>query len=260
MNNDLALLIMTCDDYKDLWDPYITLYKKYWKHPTINAYFCSDTLGSGYKGFIDIPVGKHVEWSARLRYALNQIKEDYVLLVLDDYYITKPVQEAKLLELVEVMKKFNAASFRVFPSPPPNKELEGYPEYGINEKGQQYRCSTQATIWKKEVLDNLIDDAENIWKFEHNASARSNDLEDLFLGLKAMDSKNEYYPYHYLCTAVYKKRWMKEAFELAKKEGLILKTDYIMPERFIDVMRRKHYVGKPSIYQHVFDFIYSKFK
>lgn len=260
MKNSLAVLIMTCDAYKDLWDPYIVLYKKYWKNPTINAYFCSDTLNSGYEGFKDIPVGEFIEWSARLKYALSKIEEEYVLLVLDDYYITKPVLEDKLIEQVEIMKKLNAVSCRIFPAPAPNKDLIGYPEYGINEKGQKYRCSTQATIWKKEFLIKIIDESENIWQFEHNVSERSNAYDDLFIGLKIINDKDPHYPYHYLCTAVYKRRWMKEAFVLAKKENLTLKTDFIKPERMIDVWRRKYYVDKPLVYQHIFDFFYSKFK
>ena len=86
-NKELAVLVLSCDAYKDLWAPYMQLFHKYWKDSQLNFYFCSDTLKAEDPSFTDIPVGKPVEWSARLLYAVERIKEPYVLLLLDDAII-----------------------------------------------------------------------------------------------------------------------------------------------------------------------------
>lgn len=261
-NKDLAVLVLSCDAYKDLWQPYTQLYDKYWKNSTLATYFCSDTLCINHPPFIDIPVGTPVEWSQRLLSAVNQIQEEYVLLLLDDYYITKPVLEEKLLESVEVMKKTDAVYCRIYPCPPPSANLPGYPEYGIIEKGTEYRASTQATIWKTSVLRDFIIPTESVWDFELIGSERSNQINQPFIGLKLInnnpDIDGEHYPYHYLCTAVYKRKWMKEAIKLAEKEGLVLKTDFIKAESTLDYLKRRYYKSLPAFLQHIFDYIYSR--
>lgn len=258
-DNNLALLVLSCDAYKDLWQPYIKLYDKYWPNSQLNSYFCSDTLGINHPAFIDIPAGKPLEWSARLLHAVNQIKEEYLLLVLDDYYIIRPVQEDKLLQSVEVMQKTGAVYCRVYPCPAPTADLPGFPDYGIVEKGAAYRTSTQATIWKTSVLREFIIPTESVWDFELKGSIRSNEIDAPFIGLKLINNNpkldEENYPYHYLCTAVYKRKWMREAVELAKKEGLVLNTDFIKIENAMDYFRRKHYHSLPKPAQHVFDFL-----
>lgn len=261
-NKDLAVLVLSCDAYRDLWAPYMKLYHKYWKDSNLNSYFCSDTLKVNDPSFIDIPVGKPVEWSERLLYAVNQIKEEYVLLLLDDYYITKNAKEDELLHCVDVMKNTNAVYCRVFPVPPPTKDLEGYPGFGIVEKGAAYRTSTQATIWKTSTLRNFIIPTESVWDFELIGSVRSNDINEPFISLKIINNNNdideEHYPYHYLCTAVYKRKWMRETLDLAAKEGLELKTDFIKIENRIDYFKRKYYNSLPNIAQHIFDFLNSR--
>jgi hypothetical protein len=258
-NKDLAVLVLSCDAYKDLWAPYMQLFHKYWKDSQLNFYFCSDTLKAEDPSFTDIPVGKPVEWSARLLYAVEQIKEPYVLLLLDDYYITKPVKEDELLRSVKVMEATGAGYCRIYPCPAPTVDLPGHPEYGIFEKGVAYRTSTQATIWKTNTLRKFIIPTESVWDFELKGSDRSNEITEPFIGLKLINNNpildDEHYPYHYLCTAVYKKKWMKEAVELAKKENLELKTGYIKLENSMDYFRRKHYNSLPKVAQHIFDFL-----
>ncbi len=258
-NNSLALLVLSCDAYKDLWQPFQILFHKYWKDCGINVYFCSDTLRINDPSFIDIPVGKDVQWSERLLHAVSQVKEEYVLLLLDDYYITKPVKEAELLHCVEVMKATGAGYCRVYPSPAPTIDLPGFPGFGIVEKGAAYRTSTQATIWKTSTLKNFIIPTESVWDFELIGSKRSNKLEEPFISLKLINNnrilEEEHYPLHYLCTAVYKRKWMREAVTLAEKEGFQLKTDYIRIENNMDYFKRKYYNSLPKIAQHAFDFL-----
>src|SRR3954468_6581904 len=104
---DLVVLILSCDKYSDLWKPFFVFFEKYWRDRTIPAYFCSDTKKPELPNVNAIAPDINMEWSARLLWALQNIKEPYVLLLLDDYFLTKKPDEKKMLDLVEVMKKLN---------------------------------------------------------------------------------------------------------------------------------------------------------
>ena len=137
----------------------------------------------------------------------------------------KPAQTNKILHILEIMDKEKAAHFRIFPAPRPHKKYKNYADVGMLKPNTEYSNSTQATIWNKEGLQKMLIPEEEIWHFEVQGSYRTADLNAPLLSLTAHTAKNEplengEYPYTYLCTAVYKGKWMQEAAELCKKEGI----------------------------------------
>ena len=55
---------------------------------------------------------------------------------------------------------------------------------GKISKDSSYRVSGQASLWKSEVLLNLLDDSESLWEFEINATKRAREIDNFYSVIK----------------------------------------------------------------------------
>lgn len=164
---NVALLIIGYDGYKDVWDSYFELLNKYWeKRP--KTYLATSELTPNYKNVVVLPAGKNSEWSTKARNALNVIKEDYVVLLLEDFFTTRPVHTEKLEHIVSLMEEYDLNFCRILDQ----KKMKG--DYFKNEKNiriipnkDKYGLCLEPGIWKKSFLLELIGEENyNPWIFE----------------------------------------------------------------------------------------------
>ena len=96
-----AILIVSCDKYQDLWNSCIILLRKFWKDCPFKVYLLSNTIKANFDDVMSITVGNDYSWSESLQNALDQIPETYVLLYIEDLYLTGHVQSEKIVQLVD---------------------------------------------------------------------------------------------------------------------------------------------------------------
>jgi hypothetical protein len=163
---------MSSDAYHDLWKPFFSLFWRHWPDCPWSLY-----LGSEQRSFPDGRVTSlnagNRPWSARLRFCLNHIQADYVLLLLEDYFLDRPVPTSVLKERLANLDALHGCQLRLFPHPGPDAPLSGFPELGIIQPHAAYSVSTQAAFWSRLHLLDLLQDEESIWNFEWNATQRS---------------------------------------------------------------------------------------
>ena len=111
---NVALLIIGYDGYVDVWDSYFELLNKYWPS-TIRpkTYLVTSVLHPNYDGVEVISAGENSEWSNKARTALEQINEDYVVLLLEDFFTTRNVDGKKLEHIVNLMEDNNLTFCRI---------------------------------------------------------------------------------------------------------------------------------------------------
>ena len=213
MANDVAVLVVSCDKYHDLWKPFFTLFFRYWQDCPYPIY-----LGSNHSVYNDsrvktITVGDDIDWSHSFRRMLEHIPHKYVIILLEDYLVYKHVDTDRLNKLVYYLKDKKAACLRIFPCPGPHEIRLDNKEVGIIRKGAEYRLSLQSAIWDKQ---SLIQDGETPWQFEVKGSIRTNQMDKLFLSIIREIPP----PITYFCTAVLKGKWLRDAVDLCRKEGI----------------------------------------
>jgi hypothetical protein len=95
----MTVLIMSCDKFSDTWEPFFKCYNKYYpNHP--NTFICTEKEICPYFKTIKAEGA----WTHRLKYALEQIKDDHVLLMLDDFFIRSKVDLKRINEALEMMQ------------------------------------------------------------------------------------------------------------------------------------------------------------
>jgi len=139
----MKIIVMSCDKYKACWKPFFTLLDKYWKnHP--KAVLVCETEKCPYSETINIPSDS---WTKRLREALKSIKDDEVLLMLDDFFIRKPVD----VDRINKIKLTDDAICYNFEKEYREPALR-LKEWDVQKNNQIYLNSCQPSIWNREKL------------------------------------------------------------------------------------------------------------
>lgn len=184
MNSSIPLIVSSCDKCSDLWQPFFWLVRKHWTDFNRKVYLCTDSKSFTCEGFdIVCPLRMSVgsTWSENLMALLKGMDDEYVLLMLEDFWLKEKVDEVQLHQCEEIMKNDPTVGFiclvhQLDPSPD-NPASENYPnliEYG---RHTPYRVTTQAGLWRRDYLLSLLRKHESAWWFEIFGSKRSRRLD-----------------------------------------------------------------------------------
>lgn len=168
---DLAILIIGFDGYVDVWNHDIEFLNKYWAERP-KTYLANSELRPNYKNVEIINAGKGSEWSRKVQIALEQIDTPYVLLLLEDFFITDYVDNERLEKIMRVIEKDNIKFYQVLVQLIKQTWERGKPYKGnkrihIIPQNKKYGLNLQAAIWNKEFLKKTVGEGNyNAWEFE----------------------------------------------------------------------------------------------
>jgi len=175
-----AVLVVSSDGYKDLWGPFFFLFRKYWPDCPFPVYLGTQTLEADIDGVTTLLAGPDESpplvsgWSGSLRRFLNQLDSENVLLMLEDFFLSKTVSTANVLEQLAALQSLGGTVLRLNPSPPPTiKAGKNYPGIGEQHRLAPFRVSLQVSIWNRQGLLALLRDGESPWAFEIRGTFRS---------------------------------------------------------------------------------------
>src|SRR5574344_92810 len=100
MSNEIALLIPTCDAFADILPGNILSLRKFWPEFDEQIYAITDKEPKNPIPGVNYIVAGDLEYSDRLKYGLEHIESEYVLVCLDDYYINRYVDNQKFKKLL----------------------------------------------------------------------------------------------------------------------------------------------------------------
>lgn len=143
-----SILVMSCDKYKCLSDGFMKCLDKYYpNHPEVHFVY-SDGC-----------------WSKRFREALKGIKEDYVLVMLDDFFIRKKVNKDLIKDALKTLKSNqNIAVINFEKYYRPCQDL--YNNWSKQYNGQIYLNSCQPSLHNKKYLLERLQKDEDAWSWE----------------------------------------------------------------------------------------------
>lgn len=170
--DDVAIVLTVFDGYVDLWDDCVELIQKYWNaHPPI--YVFTNEIVKEWEGVTCIAVGKEAEWSRKVQKALEIVRQKYIILLLEDFFIGKKVDRSQLESLIYFMQKRNICYCKLCE----NNEIihkkrpkaEKYYPYEVIYKNDEYGISLQAAVWERDFLKKCVGEENyNAWIFELN--------------------------------------------------------------------------------------------
>jgi hypothetical protein len=171
--SSVAVFICSSDGRKDVLDRVLPSVLKFWPDCPYPIY-----VGLNSRDW-PLPVGTPVlapasEWHRECTLQLAQLVEDYLIVILDDFLIGAPVNQARLANLVEDAVTLDLEYLRLVPlgrsllarlagwRPPELKP--GIERVGA---GRPFYSALQIAIWRKGHLQSMLQRPLSIWEFEH---------------------------------------------------------------------------------------------
>jgi hypothetical protein len=144
--------------------------------------------------------------------SVEKLEEDYILLTFDDLFLFKKIDTNDIKSLINYAIDNDINYFQLYSSNSTYTQITD--KIVSKNKNSKYRNATVWSLWKKEVLLNLLDREENAWEFEDKGSVRSNKYDKFYcVNYAAM-------PY---INGVVKGKWVPSAVK--KLESLNIKID-----------------------------------
>jgi hypothetical protein len=266
-SRNTALLVLSCDKYRDIWQPFFDFLFRFWNDCPYPIY-----LGTNEQSFENSRVrtilsGKARDWSNDTISILKQIPERNVIVLLEDYFVYAHPDQQLLERATDLLQTEQATFMRIacFPSDHfvdyAYDEMKSNKEFVVTRKEARYRVNLQAGIWNKEKLMKLIVPGESPWAFEIEGSKRSRATDEIYLGIKETPGvRHVHGPIPYLCTALSRGVWMRDAIELCEKNNIVLDVGARPVESTAEYRKRKMYHSMPYGFRKYWDYVASKFK
>ncbi len=208
--SNIAILVVSCDNYSDLWEPFFQCFKRFWKDCHYKVYLLSNYKDYNSPDVETIKVGEDRSWSDNLINALKKMDEDYVFMFLEDLFLYKPVDNEQVIDLfnwaVGEDVNYLRTTLRFHRADKPYNE-----KVGVLKKGSLYRASTVMALWKKSVLLDLLEPGETAWQFEIGGTERSNKYDKFFA---------TYENYFHTLNTVVRGKWVPSALKKVKAMGI----------------------------------------
>ena len=196
---NVPVYVLTSDKYLEALRPFSYLMNKYWRPnpqvivggftaPTFDlpTNFHFHSLGR----FEDYPVNR---WSNALIKMLLELPHENFVLMLEDYWITKPVKSGYLDIIADYMKQFEyVARFDLTG----DRFYSGYAKpYGkagpidliISDPESQYHCSLIAGMWRRSHMLKILVEGETPWQVELEGTTRLRAISEYVIVLGTTD-------------------------------------------------------------------------
>ena len=171
MPSKCAVLVNSCDKYEDAWHPFFRLFDIMWPECPYDVYLntetkeCSEILHGGAVKTLH-PSKTKCSWSKRLKDVLRQLDADYVITLLEDFFIMSPVRHDIIQQGLNIMDNDgNIMGIELYSNPHLDVPYER--DFAEIDDTFMYCISTMAWIWRKEYLLSILRN-ENAWDFEWN--------------------------------------------------------------------------------------------
>ena len=209
----LSILVNSCDSYSDVWPLFFSCFWKYWPNCPYPVYLGSNSVSYGDPRVRPLLIGDDLGWATSTLRMVQRIASPYILLFVDDDCLIKPVESSAIESSLDALKALDGGYLRLRPLPPPNRPIPSHSAIGLIAKTASYRCALQPSIWKRQLLMDLLKEGETPWGMEIYGSIRSRDMTDAFYCT---------WPDLLKCNfnAVIDGKWHPSALRLADREGV----------------------------------------
>lgn len=251
-NREIPLLVVSCDKYSDLWEPFFSVFWKRWPDCPYAVYLGSNQKTFGHDRVKPIIIGEDVTWSSNVLKMLDILNSSHVIIMLDDFLVQQPVNTQHVEHLVSTAIRRNVDCLRLGDANlhrnpqgvqndyskdvslcAPSESVPDETGIGIIVGGTPYRVSTQISLWKVETLRKYLLPGFNAWQFEEIGSQLSDLNNDQFWSV--------WEPVIVYDHGVEKGKWKPEGLLICSEAGV--EVDLSLRGVFDEKELRVHYLA-----------------
>ena len=194
----LAIVGIFYDGYYDVWEDFLELKERFWKDCPYPLYIINQSQKLSFKKEYNVTVinaGVDAEYSKKVQTAIEKVDADYLLLLLEDFFMSHEISGGVFDETIKFMKEHDINYYSM-----PLSEFmvigDGKNYNGINylfdvSPKKNYTLNCQPAIWEKDFLRRSIGTGNyNAWIFEGIYIKSQKAHTEEFLKQCKIDSRN----------------------------------------------------------------------
>lgn len=222
-----TILVCSSDGYEDTWKPFFKLMAYYWKdcpYPIV--------LNTETKEYSDDKLDVHclklfqsqnIPYGKRMIEHLKRIKTPYTLILMDDFFIRKKVNDNAVAQVIEWMDNDSrAVMFNLLPlKDEKNIISHKYKGYEKRPIVGPYKYNFQASVWRTDYLIKSWKAFETPWEWELVGNYRSFTSKYDFYTISRNTDLPIDYGYKDEGMGIYRGKWVIDSVdELFKEHGI----------------------------------------
>lgn len=158
----LTIIVPTHDSYIDLFAVFLRLFKKNWANcPYRLVLSCNEYPATEYKNINVVNNSEDTLITMRVSNAAHKFPADYYLVLLEDMFIDKPVDDERFAEILDFSDK-NGLHYCGL-----NLKLAKKNSYMFTSKAEPYGISFGAFICDNYFIENYLNKNITGWDFEN---------------------------------------------------------------------------------------------
>lgn len=179
----MKTIVLTSNGYLNVLPGFAYLFNKFYPNQEVTVVRYDVRPPKLPDNFKNFAIGKQDDysWSGGLKYYLSQIDDEFVLLMLEDYYLDKLVNKDVIDALIDVIErnkdivKIDLTDDRLKVEHSDYKNIKYLSEFGVktiktiqSSINAPFLASVQSAIWRKDFLESILNTKDNAWQFEKN--------------------------------------------------------------------------------------------
>lgn len=188
MNTYISIIVNTCDNYEELWEPFFCALKKNWAGFNYQIILNTEKKTYSYKDFdINCYGSSSNKWGERFLEHLKKIKTKYVLILFDDYLINKEVCNIRINNCIKILEENDNVAVCYLVDTTQQESVKYYTNKisKINDENElngdfqlipnrsNYRLNSAPGIWRVKDLIKFTSPNDTPWVWEFFGSART---------------------------------------------------------------------------------------
>lgn len=212
----MKILVLSCDKNDDTFEAFYHCIEKYYpSHPEV--IYTTETIKNPYYKTIsyNIPLER---WTERIRKTLNDIDDEQILIIMDDYFIRKQV-DVERIEYLSKQLKGNIAVFYFEKSFDENDTETNIVGMKKRQHGSAYEVAINCGLWQKDKLIDVLERNTDPWDIELNQDNKGYDYY-----INSGDYIIDWGYVTYIWTGICRGKWCRNVVPFFEQEGI--KIDY----------------------------------
>lgn len=171
IDDRMTIIVGSCDAYKDIVEYYLYFLKSNWKECRYRILIAMEEADVDSDIAETIKSGANSTWTERIINTIKYTNSPYILLSVDDLFISKPVMQDDINEVVDFIEKAKIKYYRI-PTFKTSKRKKttysGNDNAELIDNDSPYNISIGSAIWNRnELLGILGDGTMSAWDLEN---------------------------------------------------------------------------------------------
>lgn len=211
---DVSFVVISCDRYQDLWEPFFSCMERYWPDCPFPTYLVTNEAPYERNGVSVIRIGPDRDYASNLIAVANAVPTPWLILWVEDALFTAPVDTRRLLSILDEALAAGAGYVKLTTDAPLSFDNESGRRIGAVPRGVRYRSAVGTAFYRKDTLLSLLVPGMSAWDVDR--SQKSNELAEPFMALTTHEAQRPVLP---IINAVIKGEWYWPAIGFLRREG-----------------------------------------